>query len=440
MNFKFFETNTTIDNLSVKGRSCSGVIQLNYPLRGGNYFSLRYENNPNVNIMNMSYENFIYIKENKLVENVSLIEIKREDDTTTNGFLIYFPELSDEWYNSNLTRYDTNILYSDNIDEFTPLLDFLKDIKLKINGTNVNVLYKNETYSHKKEDIEPLLTSHTALFYKNHIFNYLAEPNDLIKSFYDEVIQPYDDKTFKQNYKKYKISDDVNILFIETLSPMFVSTYTNYDCLYHYSKGSIDYFNNNVLGYSIFTKSTQTVEHFIVENDLLKDFLNKQNEYDTTVKKFDTLTKDGKDKFFKLLEKDKEEQRQLKLDGSSKSYNSFKGSFQKFLNTIDGISFIEYGNPTNLVVDINRLVSNLLEHRILKSDNAVYAEAHSGKNHTCCVYFLELEIIENISDNEFIARLSSNNNSFYFAKFIKNGDDWDFKPVSLKRKTVISYE
>lgn len=115
---------------------------------------------------------------------------------------------------------------------------------------------------------------------------------------------------------------------------------------------------------------------------------------------------------------------------------------KQILNHYYGLEYIDYTRTNVFDLDLHNLVNILFDKQILTSNNEDYAkskETKTSKTSKTFVYFYEL-IIENIiNENEFIARLSSNNNSFYYLHFIKENNEWNYTNVKRKVETIISY-
>jgi hypothetical protein len=98
--------------------SCVGVTALNYPLKGGNYFSMYMDGDDRteLNILNMSYENYKYIFEKLDIDEIVLLEIII-DGKPTNGFVIINEDIPDGYFLGCLWLYGTNGITKENEDK-----------------------------------------------------------------------------------------------------------------------------------------------------------------------------------------------------------------------------------------------------------------------------------------------------------------------------------
>lgn len=104
--------------------SCVGINALNYPLRGGNYFSMYIgdSRDESCNILNMSYENYKYITNKLDIKEVTLLEVF-VDDETTYGHIIVNDDIPREYYLGCLWLYGTQNITEDVQEE---IIDYLK--------------------------------------------------------------------------------------------------------------------------------------------------------------------------------------------------------------------------------------------------------------------------------------------------------------------------
>jgi hypothetical protein len=98
--------------------SCVGVTALNYPLKGGNYFSMYMDGDDRteLNILNMSYENYTSIFEKLDIDEIVLLEIII-DGKPTNGFVIINEDIPDGYFLGCLWLYGTNGITKENEDK-----------------------------------------------------------------------------------------------------------------------------------------------------------------------------------------------------------------------------------------------------------------------------------------------------------------------------------
>lgn len=420
----FNKIKVDIGELEISGHSLVGCNYLFYPMGSGNYFSLKF-NNQIYNIMNMSCEDFQEIKRKKFINNITLVEVLRADGTKTNGYLLYSEDLNPKWYIKGLWTYDTNIT----IDEKQELIDYLVDTKYAIN-------YLKEK-SIQKEDIEQIIINKTNSMIKKHYFTYLNNENDIMiktKQF------------FTNNKGKYDVKDETlnNIYYLEILNSMkYKFAYRKFNELQydlrHESIDSINYLDIKIFGYSVFNNENKSVEHFIICNDLFFDLLSKFDKYEKFIDNCEHLSEDGIERFYTLLEKEKQEKYNQLLLGQTMTQEYTNIRLKQILNHYYGLEYIDYTRTNVFDLDLHNLVNILFDKQILTSNNEDYAKSKETKTSKTFVYFYEL-IIENIiNENEFIARLSSNNNSFYYLHFIKENNEWNYTNVKRKVETIISY-
>lgn len=411
--FSFKSLKINIKELKVESHSLVGINSLFFPISGGNYFSIKYKDKI-CNIMNMSLENFEELKKSNI--EIELIEILK-DNISTNGYLLFSKDILSNWYLNGIWTYNTSL----NSDDKEKLVEYLK---LK----NV-YLYQNKIESTIKEDIENLLLNKYKC--KSYKFNYLNKEDELIIRAKKDLIDR------NEETKDYK-----NIYFIRKLNPMYkITFYDIFNIMINLKKDQDvnSYFDESYLGYVIIDEN-KNFNYYILNNENLINFINENKIYDDFANKCNNLTDNGKYKFYSLLEKEKKENKEKQLNGSSLNKVNATIYFQQMLNRLNNLPYINYMSIKEFDFDVNLFVEKLFEYKILKSDNELYAKSNSTKNSYTYVYFYECIIEKIINENEFIARISSNNNSFYYIKFIKENNVWDFQSVKRKQEIIINYE
>lgn len=416
--FSFNRCNVDINDLKVSCHSLVNVSDLFFPISGGNYFSISYKGET-CNIMNMSLENFKELK-NRIKE-IELIEIIK-DDISTNGYILYSKDLDPKWYIKGLWTYNVNI----SINDKELLIEYLKEKKY-----GINYLTRKEIV---KEDIEQIIIDKTNSMIKKHVFNYIDN---------EDTIWVKTKEFLKNNIDNDNVkNEELNkIFYLEKLNSMkYKFCYSGLNQIkYNIKPKDLINFDDNFFGYTIFNKENNKAEHFIVVNTSFNELLKKYKKYNEFKENCQYLTEDGVDKFYNLLEKEKEENYKNLLNGNSISKESTIIYFQQFLDKLNGSEYINYLKKDNLEININLLVEKLFENKILNFDNELYAKANSTKTSYTCIYFYELVIENIINENEFIARLNSNKNTFYYFKFTKIDDKWNFELVKRKTETIINY-
>ena len=420
----FLKEKININQLNVSSRSCCGYSTPFFPIYG-NYFSLQYEGR-RCNIMNMSSEDFEEIKRLQLIKSFKLIEIIREDGTSTNGFLLHSKKLDPKWFLRTLWTYGTNLKDNDIVSEKDDLIKTLIDKKLAINYV------KEDTVTHT--DVENIIINKTNSFYDNHNFIYLEEDDEVLLKLKKEL----KDTTNKSYDNRLEVFDS-NLSFLDKLSLEYKVTYTDFGNLYNYCENNSNYING-ILGYSIFDKDTQTVNHFIVKNENLMNTLKEWSDYEKFKINCNHLTESGKYKFHTLMEKEKKEKFENFLIGQDIDNEYSNIHIQYFLDDFYKTDYKNYSRTEGLTMkpNLENFISILKKESILKYDNQVLS-LNDTKTKRTAIYFHEATIESEISEIEIIVRISSNNRTFNYLKFIKNNTEWCFKSVKRNKITTIEY-
>ncbi len=422
MNFILKKEKVNLNEIKIGGQSLVGVNALFYPFKSGNYFSILYKNN-NCNIINMNSENFNEIQKKQKLKKINLIEILYEDNTSTDSFLLYSKKLSPDWYLENLYFYGTKFKSNETIDENQELTNFLLEKKYAINYLNHN----------KKElDIKEEMTK----IIKNRYGNYKHKFNFLDKE--DKNMLDLRKKVSIQNQRNF----EDNKYYIDILSVRYQFTFTDYGNLYMYSKCKEDYINRKILGYSIFDEKEKSFEHFIIVNDKLLNFVNEIIKFEDFKKKCDNMSDNGKFKFYNLIDKEKQEEHEKELMGRGIDKDNLNVYLKQITDKLEEKDYREYDykERKTISIDYNFLVYKLKQQKILDIDNKDFAEKNSTKTSKIWPYFYELTIEEEINDNEFIDRLSSQQkDTYYYLKFTNHNGNWDYINVKKEKEVIIKY-
>lgn len=415
MKFKYNKIKiNNLNDLVVGSHSLVCVNSLFFPINSGNYFSLEYKEKTNINILNISLEDFKLIKEKKIVKSMILIEVLREDGTSTNGYLLYSKELSNQWYLYGLWTYNTNIT----LDEKNILINQLKEKNYCINST-ISII-------HKKEDIEKIIKdSYSLKLSTKYNFNYISSYDSILKECMDINV----------DLKKMK-----NIYIMKKGNESYPYHLYSLNQIIHNFKSFENFLKtNDILGYIDFSNEN-LLNCFILDNDKLINFLEKINKYNSFLNSSNNLTLDGKKKFYEFLNYENEKHKELRLNGTIISKEALKGYLQKIIDFNNNIEFKDYNfeELKTLNIDYDELIIKLKREKFLKSNNEKYANDNSTQKMKICVYFYEL-IIEEILENQIILRLSMNGLHFYYLKFEKTNNIWDFEPTKKIVTTTYNY-
>ena len=312
--FSFNRCNVDINGLKVSCNSLVSVSDLFFPISSGNYFSISYKGET-CNIMNMSLENFKELK-NRIKE-IELIEIIK-DDISTNGYILYSKDLDPKWYIKGLWTYNVNI----SINDKELLIEYLKEKKC-----GINYLTRKEIV---KEDIEQIIIDKTNSMIKKHVFNYINN---------EDTIWVKTKEFLKNNIDNDNVkNEELNkIFYLEKLNSMkYQFCYSGLNQIkYNIKPKDLINFDDDFFGYTIFNKENNEAEHFIVVNTSFNELLKKYKKYDEFKENCQYLTEDGVDKFYNLLEKEKEENYKNLLNGNSISKESTIIYFQQFLDKLN---------------------------------------------------------------------------------------------------------
>jgi hypothetical protein len=375
----------------------------------------------------MSSEDFEEIRRLKLLKSFKLIEVIREDGTSTNGFLLHSKKLDPKWFLRTLWTYGTNLKDNDIVSEKDDLIKTLIDKKLAIN------YIKEDSLSHTY--IENIIKSKTNPFYDNHNFTYLDKEDEILLKLKTEL-----QNTTNKSYDNRLEVFTGNLSFLDKLTLEYKITYTDFGNLYNYYESNSNYINR-ILGYSIFDKDTRTVNHFIMKNEKLMSTLKEWSNYEKFKISCNHLTESGKYQFYSLLEKEKKEKFAQSLIGQNINNEYVNIHIQCFLDKFNKLDFKEYLRSEGLKMspDLESFVNILKKETILKYDNKELS-LNDTKTKKTFIYFYEAAIENEISDTEIIVKISSNNRTFNYLKFIKNNNEWSFNSVKRNKIITIKYE